>query len=286
MTEVTPEIIENGIDAITVESATIKANFAQLRANVAQMLAPYRGAEYDLTDDKAVKQAKKDAAALNAMKTDIEDRRKAVKRQYMKPYEAFEDEVKAIVKEIDDCRNFITDQTNLAETRRRQARFDLLAEGYSEFADVLENVVAFDDILEESWLNKTVTDQAALKKMREKVLKLVDDWGILKQQAAGLGDYFNEAERMFFMTHSLSEALRAAADAQARDERIAALKAEVEPPKPADCPETFAAQYMPIKLVPEPDVIARIIVHGSQRNVSKYIANAERYGVTIEYQEA
>ena len=60
------------------------------------LVADYEGATYDMGKDENVKAAKRDRAYLNGIAKEIDERRKAVSREYTKPLAAFEDRCKAV----------------------------------------------------------------------------------------------------------------------------------------------------------------------------------------------
>ena len=74
-------------------------NKEQITSTVENIISQYTGLAYT---EEQMKEAKKDRAILNAMKTDISNRRIQVKKALMAPYEVFEAEVKEVVAKIDE----------------------------------------------------------------------------------------------------------------------------------------------------------------------------------------
>ena len=81
---------------VAYSPAVIEANFDALEAHVRRLVADYEGATYDMGKDGNVKAAKRDRAYLNGIAKEIDERRKAVSREYTKPLAAFEDRCKAV----------------------------------------------------------------------------------------------------------------------------------------------------------------------------------------------
>ena len=81
---------------VAYSPAVIEANFDALEAHVRRLVADYEGATYDMGKDENVKAAKRDRAYLNGIAKEIDERRKAVSREYTKPLAAFEDRCKAV----------------------------------------------------------------------------------------------------------------------------------------------------------------------------------------------
>ena len=74
-------------------------NKEQITKYVSEVTNQYKGIAYT---DEQIPDAKKDRAALNALKKNISDGRIQVKNALMAPYYAFESEVKEVVALIDE----------------------------------------------------------------------------------------------------------------------------------------------------------------------------------------
>ena len=225
--EVEAEVIEDGGLAVSFTPAAIEANFAALDARVEGMIEGYAEARYDLTDADGIKQAKRDRAYLNGVAKEIDERRKAVKREYMRPYDDFEAKANAVAAKVKAASSNIKEQLDEAEERRKDRACAVLREYYEDLAGLLAPVVPYERIHEEKWLNKTFGEIKAKKAIDEKVSKAARDWETLKAQKETLPRY-ETAERAFFATLDLGSALTAAREARAADERIAELREAVE----------------------------------------------------------
>lgn len=114
--EVEAEVIEEGRElTVSFVPASIEANFDALERHVDALLAPYEGATYDLASEGAVRDAKRDRAYLNGVAKDIDEHRKAVKREYMRPYDAFDSRATAIVAKVRAASSSIKAQLDEAE---------------------------------------------------------------------------------------------------------------------------------------------------------------------------
>lgn len=243
--QVEAEVIE--AEATTLEvtytEATIASNMDALEAHVKKVVAEYDGATYDLTSAQAVKDAKHDRSYLNGIKKEIDERRKAVKREYSKPLEAFERRCKQITAIIDESSDAIKAQLDEAEQARKDALYSRLQQHYEEFAELLAPVVPYERLHEAQWLNKTFGEIKAQQALEAKVSDVARDWETLKAQQEAMPHYA-DAEREFFRTLDLGAALNAARLADEEDRRIAELKAAMAPdpePEPMPEPEPVAA---------------------------------------------
>lgn len=238
--EVVAEVIEEqGAPdlVVTYSPSVISANFDAMEDSISAKVADYEGAKYDLTKDESIKEAKNDRLYLNGLKKEIEERRKAVKREYNKPLAAFEKRCKEITAIIDDAADGIKAQVDKAEEGRKARAKAKLEEHYETFAGLLAPVVPYERFHEKQWLNKSFGEVKAKKALEAKVSKLAGDWETLKSQFEG-EPYYEEAERELFATLDLGAAITAARKAAEEAARIAELKAAMESePEPEPEPE-------------------------------------------------
>lgn len=241
--KVEAEVVEEGGElVVTCTPAEIEANFDALEERVRRMVADYDGATYDMSEDENVKAAKRDRTFLNGIVKQIDERRKAVKREYLRPLDAFEARCKEISGIAKGASDAIKAQLDEAERLRRERAYAALEAHYGEVADLLAPVVPYSRVHEDRWLNKTVGEARAKQLLEEKVGLLAEDWDTLKGQRESMGHY-EVAERELFRTLDLGAALKAARQADEEDARLAEMKAAMEPePQPAPMP---APQPMP-----------------------------------------
>ena len=149
--EVVAEVIEEqGAPdlVVTYSPSVISANFDAMEDSIRAKVADYEGAKYDLTKDESIKEAKNDRLYLNGLKKEIEERRKAVKREYNKPLAAFEKRCKEITSIIDGASDGIKAQLDQAEEDRKSRARAKLKEHYETFAELLAPVVPYERLHE------------------------------------------------------------------------------------------------------------------------------------------
>lgn len=216
------EEVESVALAVTYSAPAITADFDTLAERVRKVISDYEGAVYDLTDEEDMKGARRDRAYLNGLKKEIEERRKAVKREYTKPLKEFEDGCKAVTALIDDAVAGIKAQIDAAEDARRQAAYAALRQHYEDAAPLLVPVVPYERIHEDQWLNKGFGEMKAYAAIDEKVSRVAQAWDALKTMAGTLPRY-DACEREFFRTLDLTGAIQKATEAAAEDARISTL---------------------------------------------------------------
>lgn len=227
--EVVAEVIEEQEApdlVVTYSPSVISANFDAMEASIRAKVADYEGAKYDLTKDESIKEAKNDRLYLNGLKKEIEERRKAVKREYNKPLAAFEKRCKEITSIIDGASDGIKAQLDQAEEDRKSRAMAKLKEHYETFAELLAPVVPYERLHEKQWLNKGFGEVKAKKALEAKVSAVARDWDTLKAQRDSMAHY-EVAERELFRTLDLGSALNAARAADEEDARIAAMREAV-----------------------------------------------------------
>lgn len=275
--EVVAEVIEEQEASsliVTCAPSNIEANFDALEKRVRKTVELYEGATYDLTKADKIKEAKNDRTYLNGLKAEIEERRKAVKREYSKPLAAFEKRCKEITSIIDDAADGIKAQLDEAEERRRAGARAALEAHYREFAELLAPVVPYERLHDDKWLNKSFGEVKAKKALEEKVSAVARDWDTLKAQRGSMPHY-EVAERELFRTLDLGTALNAARAADEEDARIAAMRKAVEP-EPAGNPVPERAPMPAVAAHPELSCAWTVEIPSATRSQMELLAAALR----------
>ena len=275
--EVVAEVVEEQEASsliVTYAPSSIEANFDALEKRVRKTVELYKGATYDLTKADKIKEAKNDRSYLNGLKSEIEERRKAVKREYNKPLAAFEKRCKEITSIIDGASDGIKAQLDEAEERRRAGARAALEAHYREFAELLAPVVPYERLHDDKWLNKSFGEVKAKKALEAKVSAVARDWDTLKAQRDSMAHY-EVAERELFRTLDLGSALNAARAADEEDARIAAMREAVES-KPAPRPAPRRRAEPAVAARPEPSCAWTVEIPSATRSQMEQLAAALR----------
>lgn len=273
--EVVAEVVEEQEASsliVTYAPSSIEANFDALEKRVRKTVELYEGATYDLTKADKIKEAKNDRSCLNGLKSEIEERRKAVKREYNKPLAAIEKRCKEITSIIDGASDGIKAQLDEAEERRRAGARAALEAHYREFAELLAPVVPYERLHDDKWLNKSFGEVKAKKALEEKVSAVARDWDTLKAQRDSMAHY-EVAERELFRTLDLGSALNAARAADEEDARIAAMREAVES-KPAPRPAPRRRAEPAVAARPEPSCAWTVEIPSATRSQMEQLAAA------------
>lgn len=226
------EPVKAGELAVSFSPGVLSANFSALEAYVDGIIETYKDWEPSADSQEDVKQCATHRKYLNGLAKQIDERRKAVKNEYLRPLNSFEADCNRIRDKIKDVSNRLNDVEKEADEARKSKKEDELREHYEGYAGLLAEVVPYDKIADPKWLNKTPTLEKAKIELEEKVDKVAADWETLKRLNL---EFFEQAEIQFFNTLDLGQAT-AYADKLAEDARkIEAMKAEMgQYAEPAD----------------------------------------------------
>lgn len=145
----------------------IEANFDEVKAELAELLRPYDSIINDVPSAKA------DRAKLNRIAKALDDRKKAVKAEYLEPYTAFESHVKELQGMITDASAKIDAQIKAIEGDEKEAKRKRLEAFFDASNDTI--TLEFADIFNERWLNKTFEELKAQDEILEAIAKAKED---------------------------------------------------------------------------------------------------------------
>lgn len=140
-------------------------NYEELKAALSVELEKYKGL---VVTENQITEAKSTRAKLNKVKAAIEDRRKELKKEYLKPYEIIEKQAKELVGMIDEASSNIANQIKEFEEKEKEAKKIEIANLWVKLG---YNKITVDKIWNEKWLNKTF----ALSKIKEEMQAQIDD---------------------------------------------------------------------------------------------------------------
>ena len=199
---------------------SINANFEELRGYLNENLAKYNSMV--VTAD-GIADAKKSKAALNKLKTAVEDRRKDIKREWNKPYDEFEGKVKALVSLIDVPIASIDRQIKVFDEQRIEDKRVALIACYTAAIDDYSDILPFEKFLDPKWKNVTADLDKLKEEMQAKISKCKSD---LKIISATCGQYTAACQQRYIETLNVSDALAEFKRLEELDRRRAIIEAE------------------------------------------------------------
>lgn len=140
-------------------------NFEELKSELNQNLEKFRNL---VVTEYAIQAAKTSRADLNKLKKEITSKVSEIKREHLKPFDAFKKETDELIRLIDEPVNAIDSQVKTYEQKIKDEKLSEIILIW-EKEKPCEPVISFDQIFNEKWLNAGIT----LKKVKEDIVKLV-----------------------------------------------------------------------------------------------------------------
>lgn len=177
----------------------IQWNNKELKAEIAEKMRDYTGLVF--TKD-TIKDAKKDRAALNKLRTAFEDERKRIKRQCMAPYEQFETQVKELIALIDEPIRLIDAQIKEVEEQKKAQKRKDIEELFDSIGFQL--FVTLDKIWDDKWLGATVPLSRIEEQMKSRMYQIGEDIVVIQK----LPEFSFEAMEVYKKTMDLNKAIQ------------------------------------------------------------------------------
>lgn len=216
--------------------AVIEFDFEAAKAALEKELEYTEGLTLEDARAMTLKDAKAARAYLNRMSKEINDARKAIKRAYTEPLQAFEGQVKELDAMIGGYETLLSQAIEEKVEAAREERHRELSQQYRDFAPVLEKQVPLDKLLDPKWLNASTTMKRATDELFDKVSALADDYATLQSMKETL-EFYPEVEATFFSTCSLKEALDHEQVRKEQVAKLAELHADMGQCEPAAIPD-------------------------------------------------
>lgn len=180
----------------------ISFNHEELKQELSLRLEKYKGLVYS---DEEIKLAKTDRATLNKFKEAIETKRKEIKKQCMKPYEDFEAKIKEILALVDAPISEIDGQVKAFEDKQKEEKKAKILDVYNENIENLTEILPFQKIFQERWLNATITMGSITKEITSTVEKVKTDLQVIET----LNSEFDlQVKDKYLQTLDLTQALQ------------------------------------------------------------------------------
>lgn len=147
-------------------------NMDEIKAQVAAMMESYTDMVY--TPD-TMKLAKEDRAKLNKFVKIIEDKRKEIKKKWLEPYNRFEAEIKSVLELVQEPIKMIDGQIKGYESQQKEEKRQRLQEVYQENIGNLGDILPFEKIFDQRYLNATYDFDKAAGEIQASIKKVETD---------------------------------------------------------------------------------------------------------------
>ena len=211
----------------------ISGNFEEMQLELQNMMQAYSGLE---VTEANLPERKKDIATLRKIKSAIEDKRKSAKKDYEKPFKAFEAECKKLTGIIDKEIDRINADMDVYEQKRKADKRILIAQLYAQNIGEYVDYIPLESVYRPQWENKTYTETAIINDIQETVLTVKNDLRTIDTMC----DPWQEECKAVYKASGLTGALQRYKDLEnARKTAEASVKAS-EQQTPTQEPETQA----------------------------------------------
>lgn len=162
---------------LKIQQGAITTNLDNLKKELTEIADKYKGV---VVSEHMIPEAKKDLASLRALAKEVDDRRKAVKKEWEKPYKDFEAEVKSALEIINAPIEEIDRQLKEFEAQRKAEKEQHVRELYEENIGEYADYAPFSEIFDDKWLNKSTEDSSIVSDISMVKTKVMADLDAIK----------------------------------------------------------------------------------------------------------
>lgn len=153
---------------VTQNPGVIDLNFSDLEKAIDKKLEEYEGAVFT-EETKDI--ARSEVASLRKQKKELDDMRKTIKKEWMKPYDVFEKKLKALLERYDEPIVLIDKQVKEFDENRRREKRKAIQKAYVESVGDMSDCVPLEKIYESKWENVATS----MKSIKEEISKIADN---------------------------------------------------------------------------------------------------------------
>ena len=179
----------------------VKFNKEEIMKEISNRMQYYSNIE---VTEETMKESKTDLANLRKFRDSFEEKRKELKKKFLKPYEDFEKEYKEIIELIDRPLNLINAQLQKLEFEQKETKKKNIKLYYEKEAKDIVELVPFERVFKDKWLNKTCTT----KSIKDEIAEFVKTFKCGYETIKNLNQkYEKQIIDKFIQTFDLSVAL-------------------------------------------------------------------------------
>ena len=197
-------------------------NKDELETAVKARVAAYQNVAYT---EEMMKEAKTDRAELNKLAKRIEEGRKKVKDIVNEPYAVFEAELKEVTPIIKDATGPIDQQIKAFEHQQQEEQKQKLLTIYQDNIGDLEEILPFEKIFDQRYLNATFSFTKASGEIKDKIQKVKTD---LETISGMDSKYILNVKDVYVKTFDLSKAMAENKRLKELEEKLEADRIEKE----------------------------------------------------------
>ena len=177
---------------VRLTAGEIACNFDDIESALRTQMTAYE--ELEVTEEN-IPERKADVATLRKIRGAVDDKRKAIKKDFSKPLAEFEERVKKIEGVIDEQIDRINDGLNAFENKRIAEKRERVREIYKRVCGGYEEYLPLDIIRSSKWDNKTFGESDIESAMQEMVMRVKNDLNAIKGLQSEIEDKLIKAYR-------------------------------------------------------------------------------------------
>lgn len=151
---------------VTQEVGTIEFNYEEIKSNLTETMALYKDAVFE---DDSMKIAKAEMATLRKIKAAIDEKRKTVKKECLKPYEDFEKKANELMGLVDKPILLIDTQVKNYVEKEKQKKKAEIQNIYNELIGDMAEYLPLEKIYNPKWENATTKPKAIREEIEQAV---------------------------------------------------------------------------------------------------------------------
>lgn len=158
------------VEILTLGELTTNALI--IKETIKNKLEDYKAENYDIN---SIDKAKEDKAMLNRTAKKLNDERIKLEKEFMKPFDEFKTVVKEITEMIKDSSSKIDEIVKEVENKDKEEKKKAILVIFESEVKELKDIVKFEDIFDERYLNKTFKIEDVEKDITSKLEQIRND---------------------------------------------------------------------------------------------------------------
>ena len=241
-------IKENDLELVISEKllGSLTTNAKEIRDTVKERLPMFDISNYSEDD---IGKAKLDKASLNKASKALNNKRIEIEKEFMKPFAEFKDVINETVKLISECSSKIDNVVKQSDLKYKENKKKIIR---TYFDERNTNLVDFDKVFKEAWLNKTIKEKNVFVDLEQILASIKKDIEVIESMA----EDFNVLKTFYLDSLNINSTIQYANRLREQREVARQTKEEIntaEHLSPSETSNTFANPVAPLVKSEQPD---------------------------------
>ena len=175
---------------VKTQAGNIDFNLSELKQELLERTEIYNNL---IVTKENLTESKKDLAALRKVRSEIDEKKKAVKKSFMEPYTKFENEVKEAFAILDVPISHIDSAVKEFEKERKEEKLAHCKEIFKEAAGDMAEYIPFERLFKNSWLNATAKDKDIVDAVEAEAIRVRNDLDAIRSLGSEIEEKCIEA---------------------------------------------------------------------------------------------